>query len=81
MNGCACGCGAEVAPGKRFIRGHNRRGLVDWLEPNPSGVCQCGCGQPTPPAKQTSKREGSIKGRPTRYLPGHQRIAQWDAGL
>lgn len=27
MSSCECGCGQEVKPGRRFINGHNRRGI------------------------------------------------------
>jgi hypothetical protein len=65
MPNCACGCGQEIAEGKRFAHGHwsktpearamyaARRGPVD----NPSGLCQCGCGGAT--------------NRGKRFLAGH----------
>lgn len=36
-------------------------------------LCECGCGIPTPPAKKTSKRDGTRKGEPVRFLKGHAR--------
>lgn len=33
--------------------------------------CLCGCGNPTPLAKNTCKRDGTIKGRPVNWLKGH----------
>lgn len=40
--------------------------------PNPSGLCMCGCGQPAPIAKETSTRNGYVKGQPVRFIYGHQ---------
>ena len=37
----------------------------------PEGYCQCGCGGKTKIAKQTDTKRGLIKGKPFRYLPGH----------
>ena len=41
-NLCECNCGKLTRPGKRFIRGHNRRGITTKviLKGNP---CECGC--------------------------------------
>lgn len=33
--------------------------------------CECGCGRPTNIAKQTSRRHGHVKGRPVRFVSGH----------
>lgn len=33
----------------------------------------CGCGQPTPLANKTSTRDNTVRGKPVRYLTGHQR--------
>ena len=30
MSLCACGCGGEASPGKRYIKGHSRRGKKPW---------------------------------------------------
>ena len=30
MSLCGCGCGGEASPGKRFIKGHSRRGKKPW---------------------------------------------------
>lgn len=40
--------------------------------PPDDGLCMCGCGSPTPIAKKTDIRKGLIKGKPNRFLPGHQ---------
>lgn len=37
----------------------------------PYGYCHCGCGKQTQVAKETSKRDGWIKGEPLRYILGH----------
>lgn len=42
-------------------------------DPNPSGLCECGCGKPTGLARNTSRKRRSVKGRPSRFLPGHNR--------
>lgn len=39
----------------------------------PYGTCQCGCGVATRIASRNDKRDGSIKGRPVRYVHGHHR--------
>lgn len=35
------------------------------------GICECGCGQPTRIATKTDRPSGRIKGRPMRFLFGH----------
>jgi len=41
-------------------------------------LCECGCGQPTPPCKYNLKNYGYIKGKPLRFVPGHQnRGREW----
>lgn len=42
-------------------------------EPNPGGLCQCGCLQPTPIADETSTTLGHVKGKPIRYINGHNK--------
>lgn len=37
----------------------------------PYGYCHCGCGQPAPIAKKTSKKNDWVKGKPVRYIIGH----------
>lgn len=37
----------------------------------PYGYCQCGCGQPAPIAKVTFKKRGWVKGKPLRFIHGH----------
>ena len=34
--------------------------------------CECGCGEPAPIAKQTRTECGHIKGKPMRFIFGHQ---------
>ena len=36
-------------------------------------LCECGCGKPAPIAKKTDVRDGAIKGKPRRFIPGHNR--------
>lgn len=39
------------------------------------GYCHCGCGEKTEVYKNTSKRDGQVKGEPKRFVDGHhQRI-------
>lgn len=53
----------------------------------PVGYCQCGCGQKTKPAPYSYQDRGWIKGKPTRFLFGHNGRIQhgdpikrfWDA--
>ncbi len=35
------------------------------------GICQCGCGEKTKLAPQTAKRLGWIKGKPIKFILGH----------
>lgn len=37
----------------------------------PAGCCQCGCGNKTRLARQNNPKHGHVKGRPLRYLNGH----------
>jgi hypothetical protein len=39
---------------------------------NAPKLCECGCGKPAPIAKETSKRNGHVKGEPNRFIRGHQ---------
>lgn len=34
-------------------------------------LCECGCGKPAPIAKMTSKRSGTIKGQPQKFIQNH----------
>lgn len=34
-------------------------------------LCECGCGNPAPFSKENRKRNGYIKGQPTRFIKGH----------
>jgi hypothetical protein len=38
-----------------------------------SGLCECGCEQPTRLAPRTDLAKGWVKGRPLRFVRGHQR--------
>lgn len=38
-----------------------------------SGHCECGCGQLAPIATRTNVRAGQVKGRPLRFISGHNR--------
>ena len=46
---------------------------LDYVGPNPSGLCMCGCGQPTTLARNTNSKTGAVAGKPQRYVAGHQR--------
>lgn len=37
------------------------------------GLCECGCGGKTAVASSTNRRDGSGKGRPRRFINGHNR--------
>lgn len=37
----------------------------------PEGLCQCGCGQRTTVAVKNERRYGHVKGRPLRFVTGH----------
>lgn len=37
----------------------------------PSGLCKCGCGKKTSISKVTDHRRGNIKGKPVKYIKGH----------
>lgn len=41
------------------------------IEINPSGYCFCGCGKKTELAKVSSFRDGTVKGKPLKFLRGH----------
>ena len=51
----------------------------------PAGYCQCGCGGKTSIAKLTSKRDGHIKGKPVRFISGHNSRGEtnpnWQGGI
>jgi hypothetical protein len=40
----------------------------------PEGFCQCGCGKKTRIAKHSNKAWGWVKGKPIRYVHGHQGV-------
>lgn len=66
----ACGEKRCVNPDHLLIRAKDAPRIF-VAEPNPSGLCQCGCGQRTKPARVTSTEKGWVKGKPKRYLTGH----------
>lgn len=37
------------------------------------GFCECGCGRQTRVAEETSRRDGTVKGRPLRFVHGHNK--------
>jgi hypothetical protein len=37
-----------------------------------AGLCECGCGEPAPIAWRTCTQKGHVKGRPIRFIAGHQ---------
>lgn len=49
----------------------------------PYGYCHCGCGQKTKIASRTSNQKGWIKGKPVRYIWGHNRgnliVPDWES--
>lgn len=49
------------------------------------GVCACGCGQPTRIGAKNDRRNGTVKGMPSRYLPGHstrhRRALRWEIAV
>ena len=34
-------------------------------------LCECGCGDPAPIAKRADKRRKAVKGKPSRFISGH----------
>ena len=36
------------------------------------GKCACGCGRKTPFALHTNLKRGTVKGRPIRFIQGHE---------
>ena len=45
-----------------------------WAKPPrkaEAGYCACGCGRKTSVAEVTSRRDGTVKGKPLRYIRGH----------
>ncbi len=79
---CHCGCGKKtrVVDGhpRKYAHGHNAR-KHEYREaeykPDPSigyGYCHCGCGQKTKISSKTNARRGLARGKPQRYIQGHQ---------
>lgn len=61
-----------------YVQGHHVRVRYAYVdrpieEPNPSGLCVCGCGEKTTMAPYTSFERGYVKGKPMKYIKGHQR--------
>jgi hypothetical protein len=49
------------------------RTMITGEGPNPSGLCMCGCGTPTRLARQGDSAYGLVRGKPLRYVNGHNR--------
>jgi len=49
------------------------------VEVQPVGLCGCGCGLPAPIAKYTCRRDGYVKGQPTRFIHNHHTRLQSQA--
>lgn len=43
--------------------------------------CMCGCQQETPIATKTDSRRKIVKGKPLRFLPGHNSAARKEPGF
>lgn len=87
MTLCACGCGQPtriatrtyrcygIVKGQplRFIVGHARKASPERLATIPvgNGTCACGCGGATAIASKTNSSDGTVIGKPRRFLPGH----------
>ncbi len=85
---CECGCGNPTPLATKTVRarglvkgrpmhflcGHSGSNPQpnEGPGPNPSGLCMCGCGQPAPIARCSYAARGEIKGKPLRYILGHQ---------
>ena len=41
------------------------------FETTPTGLCECGCGQQTTIPVGTNRKQGRVKGRPMRFVHGH----------
>lgn len=72
------GCGAPFTTTRQTntvcspeCRYTSRRKVITEPGPNPSGLCQCGCGEPTLLARKTDRAANTVKGKPTRFLIGH----------
>lgn len=65
-------CGTEITRGYKMCRPCRAPGAYAIEEPNPSGLCMCGCGEKTRLAPQTNSATGTVRGKPLRYIAGHQ---------
>lgn len=62
----------KTAPRRANVRGHDPRSSpLSESENIPYGYCQCGCGEKAPIAPLTSNKRGWKKGRPVRFVHGH----------
>lgn len=72
---CECGCGEALQKrGRRFLHGHNRRCLSEPLPTivnRNNGFCECGCGAKAPIARQSSTKDGVVRGLAMRFIPSH----------
>ena len=48
--------------------------MADSTVPIPEGFCQCGCGNLTAIAQKNNTRWGYVKGKPKRFLKGHNAV-------
>jgi hypothetical protein len=60
---CECGCGQEVYPGRRYIRGHHLRGKNFFKKT--SVLCGCGCGEKANEGRKFIQNH-TWRGRPVR---------------
>lgn len=51
---------------------HSKRAQQQFQFDFPT-LCECGCGLPAPIAKKTHKKIGHVKGKPVRFIRGHNR--------
>jgi len=54
---------------------------MEQLTFDSAALCECGCGEPAPIARQNDPRRGYVKGRPVRFVKGHNaRKRLWPDG-
>jgi hypothetical protein len=85
---CECGCGRRTSIATAtdarhgYVKGEPRR-FVNGHKPPPSdqpefgvnrndGRCECGCGESAPIATVSNRHLGRIRGKPIRFVNGHQ---------
>lgn len=44
---------------------------IEGPGPNPGGKCWCGCSGDTPLARLTNRAKGHVRGKPVKYIQGH----------